>query len=162
MESMKTGQDLRSWRKENKLCQKEFAEMANYSHMSICHIEKKDTKLSKKLLEEIERIDKELHPPVIKSPISEKMDYLKQYSSIYNEELNTIENAISKLLNINIDKNDLDYTTAYLQFISKSLSALAEVKSTPFEDTEEGKKPVKKKYVKLQGYAFTFFRRIKK
>lgn len=160
MEKMNTGTDLKAWRKENHLTQRELADRISYSTSRISHIEYGNAVLPKKLIHQIEKLDMLFHPQTKKDPISEKWDAIAYYSNIYGDEMSVIEEGILSLLTINVDKIGFDNTGAYLQFIGRALKDLAKVNTVSFSDSGEGKEPARKLFNNAYREALVYLRKL--
>ena len=160
MENMNTGFDLKVWRKNNHLTQKELADRISYSVSRISHIEFGNVSLSNKLIQQVEKLDMLLHPHIKKDPISEKWDSIKYYSNIYGDEISVIEEEIIKLLTINVNKMGLDNTEAYLKFIGSAFTNLAQINTVSFSDNDEGKKPALKLFNNTYREALVYLRKL--
>ncbi len=138
MEELKTGSDLKKWRKKHHISQKELAAKITYSASRISHIEYTNTRMSKKLIHQIKNLEATLITTK-KNPISERWDSISYLRNIYDIEMKTIEEGLLRLLDININKWGINKTEAYLKFLGAELISLSKVNEFSFESTKDEK-----------------------
>lgn len=141
MNKIETGSQLKLWRKDNHLTQRELAKLTNYSTDRISKIESKDIKIPQKLIAKIEELDLLYHPVLKINPIIEKWENIEHIRNFYPNEFKVIENNIIDLLNINTNTT-FDTIEYYLKFIGTSLGKIKEMTRHQYTDEETFKKEI--------------------
>lgn len=129
---IKTGSNLKKWRKKNHLTQKELAQKIGYSVYQISRIESGDLAVTSKLESLIIRIDKELHPlgsrifKKINEIYENRLSYKSAERRKFESDIQEIETKMVELLNLEGIKKD-KYRD-YLNDVSLCLDIMLEVK----------------------------------
>lgn len=153
MNDLKTGNDLKVWRKNNHLTQKELAGKLSYSVSRLSHIESDNEPLSKKLILQVEKYNDYLHPKKRPNPIILTIKNLKQFNLIYGNEIAMIEKGIVELLTLDTN-NGYDNPHEYLKFIASTWSNLSKFRDLDY--TDEGMMEARKIINTIQKDAFTY------
>lgn len=153
---LETGKDLKKWRDSNRFTQEELANQIDYSKTTIAHLEVSDKKLSKKVIKKVTELDSELHPVPKISKIEEQWNNIKYYSNFYGKEMKMIEDTLVSLLTVNVNKLGYDKAGAYLEFLSKSLKAINDIKEYQTCDVESMKKDLNQYLSKVYRESITY------
>ena len=149
--NLNTGADLRRWRVESKLSQKDLAEKVGYTPQYLCSVEKSDEKLSSKLINRVEKVNIELNPistyeemfRVINDNLHDNVEAYKKFE----KEMITIVNRKHQFANPK-------QTALYFEYIVVCLKKLLKLISLKTKDTEieEHLEFVRKKAIEFRSY----------
>ena len=146
---IKTGEDLREWRKKNKLSQRKLAEKIGYTPQHVCQLEKGDKMLSDKLIFEVKKLNRELNPAEDYEAIFDALN-----SNIY-EIGEAYKDFEKKIIDILLRKHQFcspEQSAKYYKYMSECLEALLYIiRPTVKEDAINRKlKEVKNKAIEFR------------
>lgn len=135
--TINTGKDLKKWRKENNLTQKQLADLTGYSKDRIAHVESKDIPVSNRLKRQILQENNNLNPPkpLLLKTIEQFLYYNKERNYYFSIEIKPLEENITTIFN-SIPKG-FEKTKDYLTLLNTWCCAFLQMMSTTYTTQNE-------------------------